>query len=383
MKELLVMPCALFLQLSFGQVAINSTNTLPHSSSMLDITSNSKGILIPRMTTVERNAIVSPAKGLMVFDNDTNSFWDYNGSIWDEVMNLSKNVWNKNGNNIYNTNSGNVGIGVNNPTTLLDLLSGDQPAEIKLTSYSGGSQQFGSYINLRRSWNAPSPTGYTIMNDVIGKCMFSGYNSASFESGAEIRGVGDGWWNTTSFPTRIEFHTVPEGTTSLTEKLRISHDGKIVVDPGSLNSGNISNALVFGGMSTGEGILSKRTLTGNQYGLDFYTNSLNRLSITNGGKVGIGTNNPQQALEVNGRIRQTVYSQGISVPANSNNNFVWTHNLGYQPIIMLTLDQTGGGYCDYVSYSYAHQSNNQLVINLTNRNPSNTANGTIRWIVVY
>lgn len=54
----------------------------PDASALLDLSSSSKGILIPRMTTAQRNAIASPSKGLMVFDNDTNSFWYFNGSNW-------------------------------------------------------------------------------------------------------------------------------------------------------------------------------------------------------------------------------------------------------------------------------------------------------------
>ena len=57
------------------------TNT-PNNSAMLDITSTSKGFLTPRMTSVQRGAIVSPANGLLVYDITTSSFWYYNGGAW-------------------------------------------------------------------------------------------------------------------------------------------------------------------------------------------------------------------------------------------------------------------------------------------------------------
>jgi hypothetical protein len=49
---------------------------------LLDVSSTSKGLLAPRMTTTQRNAIASPAKGLLVYDTDLNGLYHYNGSVW-------------------------------------------------------------------------------------------------------------------------------------------------------------------------------------------------------------------------------------------------------------------------------------------------------------
>ena len=54
----------------------------PNSSAILDVSSTSKGVLIPRMTSTQRNAIDSPANGLQVFDNTTNSLWYFDGTSW-------------------------------------------------------------------------------------------------------------------------------------------------------------------------------------------------------------------------------------------------------------------------------------------------------------
>ncbi|MEM6379365.1 MAG: hypothetical protein AAF705_14240, partial [Bacteroidota bacterium] len=68
-----------------AQVGVNEDGSQADASSMLDIKSTTKGLLIPRMTTSQRTNIGSPATGLMVFDSTTNSFWFYNGSGWTEI----------------------------------------------------------------------------------------------------------------------------------------------------------------------------------------------------------------------------------------------------------------------------------------------------------
>jgi hypothetical protein len=68
-----------------GDGGIGINNDSPDASSILDIESTSKGILIPRMTTTERNNIATPATGLQVYDTDTKSFWYYDGTSWKET----------------------------------------------------------------------------------------------------------------------------------------------------------------------------------------------------------------------------------------------------------------------------------------------------------
>ena len=69
----------------YAQVAINETGSDPDASSILDISSNNKGLLVPRLTTIQRNAIASPATGLLVFDTDTETFWYKEASVWVEI----------------------------------------------------------------------------------------------------------------------------------------------------------------------------------------------------------------------------------------------------------------------------------------------------------
>jgi len=67
---------------SFAQVAINTTNSNPAATSMLDISSTNKGLLIPRMTTIQRKAIVNPEMGLLVFDISKQTIYMFDGVEW-------------------------------------------------------------------------------------------------------------------------------------------------------------------------------------------------------------------------------------------------------------------------------------------------------------
>lgn len=82
MKYFQFLSLLLVLQTGLAQnVAINNTGAEPDSNAILDISSDTKGLLIPRMTTAAREAIPNTV-GLMVYDTDTKSFWYNDGSAW-------------------------------------------------------------------------------------------------------------------------------------------------------------------------------------------------------------------------------------------------------------------------------------------------------------
>ena len=75
MKKLLYFLLITFSTQLSAQVGIG-TDT-PDNTAMLEVQSTSKGVLFPRMTTVQRTGIATPATGLHVFDTNTNSLWFY------------------------------------------------------------------------------------------------------------------------------------------------------------------------------------------------------------------------------------------------------------------------------------------------------------------
>jgi len=69
-----------------GNVGIGTSN--PDASALLEMQSTDKGILIPRMTYAQRNAIAAPVKGLLIFQTDSiapatpSTFYYWDGTQW-------------------------------------------------------------------------------------------------------------------------------------------------------------------------------------------------------------------------------------------------------------------------------------------------------------
>ena len=67
-------------------IGVNSTGALPHTSAILDVDaspSNNKGFLMPRLSSVERKSIISPAIGLEVYDVSLKGHYTFDGIKWD------------------------------------------------------------------------------------------------------------------------------------------------------------------------------------------------------------------------------------------------------------------------------------------------------------
>jgi hypothetical protein len=61
-----------------------SLSTTP--SALVEIQSTTQGFLPPKMTTTQKNAIASPAAGLVLYDSTTNKLQCYNGSTWNDLF---------------------------------------------------------------------------------------------------------------------------------------------------------------------------------------------------------------------------------------------------------------------------------------------------------
>jgi hypothetical protein len=70
---------------SVGNVGIGVT---PNASALLDVQSTTKGVRMPNMTTTQKNAIASPAAGLMVFDTTLSKLSVYSGVAWQTITSV-------------------------------------------------------------------------------------------------------------------------------------------------------------------------------------------------------------------------------------------------------------------------------------------------------
>lgn len=174
----------------------------PDPSALLELNSNQKGFLMPRMTSVLRDAITAPAEGLMIYCTDCApiGFYYYKDNIWQRVSNhtftdadgdtyftLEQNpdedfirLTTAGTERITIANNGKVGIGATTPQYLLDIRGGgdrimsiENIATSPETSYGIHVEQGGNASGTKYGmYNLISNSGfsehYGILNEMTG-----------------------------------------------------------------------------------------------------------------------------------------------------------------------------------------------------------------------
>ncbi len=266
MKKVLGLLFMLFPGILLAQsVGINNDGSQPDNSSILDIKSNSKGLLIPRLTTLERTGIMGPAYGLTVFDTNTASYWVYRGDLnggWAELLHGLDKHWDRSGFHVYNTNPGNIGIGTSTPAEKLSINATDPAIQFLNAGSAKGFLQL-SGDDMRLS---------TYFNNSTGK-LHLGTRASNRMTIDETGKVGIG----TSTP--VSDLTVNGG------------DPRIYLQQSGTNTGFLSaigNNVYVGTHST--------NATGD---LVLQTKQLGRMYVLDNGNVGIGTPVPPTRLTLN------------------------------------------------------------------------------------
>lgn len=222
MKKLLLL--LLFPFSVSAQVGIGTTT--PNSSSILDVTATDKGLLIPRISIPNLNAaapVTSPATSLMVYNTNATTgigyyYWD--GTKWTPFAG-GTNHWTKVGNDIYNNNTGNVGVGTTTPTNKFhienigaagSLLSQNFETNAIAPLTTGGSANWATQSSVKNAGTYAAKSGtisdsqttqmsYTVVVPAGGSTLSFYYNVSS-ESGWDylkfyIDGVQQNQWSGT------------------------------------------------------------------------------------------------------------------------------------------------------------------------------------------
>lgn len=111
--SLLFMTILLLIILKTNAQNVGIGTPSPNASAALEIKSTSKGLLIPRTSSAGRTAIVNPAKGLLVYDTTTASFWFHNGTVWSNLSASGSVGWLLKGNSGSNPATDFIGTGDN------------------------------------------------------------------------------------------------------------------------------------------------------------------------------------------------------------------------------------------------------------------------------
>jgi hypothetical protein len=192
-------------------------------------------------------------------------------------------------------------------------------------------------------------------NDTIGNIVYRGDDGTNWIPAAHILVSADGNASTGSMPGRITFSTTPSGSSTPTERMRITNSGNVGIGTTPLSSTRLhvmsdsgggtqttlalqalfeddtAAQVAFHTNNTGTNSIYFRDsdTTGNSYrgmiryahatdSLRFDTSATERIRIDSSGNVGIGTTSPEYKLEVNGSFAATTKSFVIDHPTKEN-----------------------------------------------------------------
>ncbi len=302
----------------FAQVGIGTT--MPDGSAALDVTATDKGFLMPRMTTVQKDAIASPAAGLQVYDTDTKTIWLFDGAAWKEGSGgAGKFVDGATPDIAYY--AGKVGIGLNNFGDAHKLwVQGDKDTNDTNTAarivagYTGTGTSTATYGLAAEARNEAAGTvdfsagslGAVVngasgsLNNAYGVWAYT-QNSGNVVTGAGVLGTYYNQNGTTTY--------VKGGYLGFENYAGAQIDYGTLANFYAVNNGTVTN--LFGNYFQYSGT---GTVT-NSYAI-YIENTFNKGTALNyalysapdinsylEGNLGIGTSNPQQKVHINGVMR--------------------------------------------------------------------------------
>ena len=322
----------------YAQVGINTDGSQPDNSAMLDIKSTDKGILIPRMTQSQRDAINAPATGLVIFQTDnTPGFYFYDGSAWQLIESGNK-LWQDNAPNIYVGSDKRVVIGKEQTTGTFEVST-----RVTTGTYTGdqciggtaSAQEFQAPYSADKLFDDDTNTKWQ-NNNTLPVWIQYDFGAGNEKIIAKYRLYWAGSDNGLT-PYSWEFLGSNDGTNWTTLD---SQTGQTNWASGQWRDYAFSNTQAYR-------IYRLRITDNNKQGsTSVYLNEMEMQEevyadypaiYTKDNHTGIGTENPTATLEVNGTFKLTDGNQGsgkvLGSDANGNATWVDTSN------IAVSLDQ--------------------------------------------
>jgi hypothetical protein len=261
-KELLAILITIVNLAVFAQNNVGIGTAVPDPSAILDLTSGTKGFLAPRVTTAQRNNIVSPATGLLVYDTDFQCFY-YFDSGWKSLCT--------------STGSGATGPTGSTGPTGANGANGNTGA----TGASGASGNDGAN-------GADGNTGPTGATGNTGATGPNGDTGTTGETGA-TGATGDTGPTGETGPTG---NTGATGTDWNITSLDYNDDGTIslITDNPDTVTSNVKAWLLDGNAATD--VNTNFLGTTDLQGLAIKTNNADRIRVNEIGNIGIGTVTP-------------------------------------------------------------------------------------------
>lgn len=311
----------LCLNVSFSQVGIGTTT--PHPSSILDIYSTDKGLLVPRMDLGNLNTaypVSNPEKSMLVWNTDASNggadegFYFWNGSSWLSLkqgtsVGPSGNAWSFNGNAI----SGSDFIGT----------ISHHAFNVRVNNHQVSSYHPNGSVAIGKNANAQSneATALGVHATASGyRSAVLGYNATASNNEAIALGVNATASGHQSAALGYNARAITSNSTLALGNSATASSFQSTAIGVNANANTHNNTLAIGANSTASG--ENSTAIG-QGAVANQPNTLilgNTASGWNATKVGIGTSNPTEKLHVNGSVRIVDGSQGAGKVLTSDAN---------------------------------------------------------------
>ncbi|MBT7142625.1 MAG: DUF4082 domain-containing protein, partial [Bacteroidetes bacterium] len=348
----------------FGQNVVitdDDTYTSTSANALLEIKpgSNDKGILIPRLTTVQRNAMTMNTtndKGIMVYDTDTKSFWYYDGSGWVEIGASSSGMTDSDGDTKIQVEESADEDKIRFDVAGIEAMVIDENGDVKIGGVSPYSNleisAFASVSLLLEADNdnideGDHPQLIFSQDGGIVKTYLGNFNSENAFS--IIQNYNDDLKFFTDSTQRFTIKgngNVGIGTSTPTNELSIDGNADFTGNVGIGTSSPSNAQLQIEGSDTYDGMIRINNTGTN--GASFFMGSTNDswsagnnkfimghgspsssnvdLAIDEFGNVGIGTSDPSEKLEVNGAVKIGAYT--LPSTDGTNGQFLKTDGSG-------------------------------------------------------